>query len=170
MAEKELAEAGAGKSAQVVQPRKEGRSCEGKPCEEPEDHIAGLRREDQSPVTAWNAESCSFAGRYLACTEGEAAEAVWLLQSISPRWEGREQLLFLASRTGYALFLVSANTKCVSSPGSKEWKLGMCSLLYCTNYVINKACAKYIKNSLPSQKWLFKKKPGCLFRAYNNFC
>ena len=79
--------------------------------------------------------------------------------------KGREQLLFLASSTGYALSLVSPNIKCVSSPGSKEWKLGVCSLLYCTNCIINKARAKWIKNRLPSPKWIFKKKPVHLFRA-----
>lgn len=59
-----------------------------------------------------------------------------------------DQLLLLASRTGYMLFLVSPNMKWVSSPRSKEWKLGRCSSLYCTNYITNKACAKWIKDAI----------------------
>lgn len=59
-----------------------------------------------------------------------------------------EQLLFLDSRTGYMLFLLSPNIKWVTSPRSKEWKLGMCSSLCCTNCINNKAYAKWIKDAI----------------------
>lgn len=82
----------------------------------------------------------------------------------------REQHLLHATRAGDALFLVTPAVECVSSPGSKEWKLGMCSSLHYTNYVINKVYPKQIKNRLPCQKELFKMKPAHLFRAENHFC
>lgn len=131
-----------------------------------------LRREDAKSVL-FNSLMCSellLSWEYLTCTAWEAAEAAWLLQSIGPRCQRREQHLLCATRAGDALFLVTPAVECVSSPGSKEWKLGMCSSLHYTNYIINKVYPKQIKNRLPSQKELFKIKPVHLFRAENHFC